>query len=174
MSRKSLVVVLASIVVVVLLGLCLHIFEPYIRYQAAGGHQAICPMNLHGLGRAMKLYAEQNEGKSPFQSNWCDILVDELWMTPKALVCPEGQAEPCSYALNRNVVGLQKAPDDMVVFFDSKPGWNQVGGAELLAPENHGGKGCNILFGNFEVKFVRKADFGALRWNPEKTGQTDD
>jgi len=54
-----------------------------------------------------------------------------------------------------------------VILFDSKPGWNQVGGPELLAPENHGGKGCNILFGNFEVKFIEKEKFGELKWDIE-------
>ena len=46
----------------------------------------------------------------------------------------------------------------------SKAGWNQYGGPELLAPENHHGHGCNILFVDTHVDYVKKEDFGELMW----------
>jgi len=42
----------------------------------------------------------------------------------------------------------------MVAVFETEGGWNQFGGPELLAPENHGGEGCNILFSDLHVEFV--------------------
>jgi hypothetical protein len=42
--------------------------------------------------------------------------------------------------------------------------WNQSGGAELLTTENHKGEGCNILFNDRSVKFVRADQLSELRW----------
>jgi prepilin-type processing-associated H-X9-DG protein len=56
------------------------------------------------------------------------------------------------------------SPGDVVLLFDTQPGWNQHGGAELLAPENHRGKNCNILFNDGTVKFIKKKHFDHLRW----------
>ena len=66
------------------------------------------------------------------------------------------------YAINPNCE--PNSPDDVVLLFDTKGGWNQSGGFELLAPENHKDKGCNILFNDGTVKFVKKKNFDRLRW----------
>ncbi|HSV99683.1 MAG TPA: H-X9-DG-CTERM domain-containing protein [Sedimentisphaerales bacterium] len=54
---------------------------------------------------------------------------------------------------------------DVVLLFESKPGWNQSGGAELLTTENHQGKGCNVLFTDGHVEFVKTEYLSELRWN---------
>jgi len=46
--------------------------------------------------------------------------------------------------------------------------WNQVGGPEILTIENHKGKGCNVLFNNGRVEFVRRERFGELEWEVEE------
>ena len=68
--------------------------------------------------------------------------------------------------MNKNILNVSILPNDIVVLFDSKSGWNQIGGAELLAPKNHNGKGCNLLFGNMEVRFVEIEKLDKLRWKP--------
>jgi len=45
--------------------------------------------------------------------------------------------------------------------------WNQFGGPELLTTENHNGEGCNILFNDGSVKFVKAEDIGELKWDFE-------
>jgi len=167
MAKKLLIVGMVIVFIVVLSVLLLLIFEPYIRYEAGGGRLSACQSNLRNCGLAIKDYSEKNQGRLPLYSNWCDVFFDELFVSPKSFICPGAKNKSYSYALNKNVVGLDKIPDDIVILFDSKPGWNQIGGPELLAPENHGGKGCNILFGNFEVKFIEKEKFGELKWNIE-------
>ncbi len=49
--------------------------------------------------------------------------------------------------------------------------WNQVGGPELLAIENHNFNGCNILFADTHVKFIKYEDLAGLRW--KLNGKTD-
>jgi prepilin-type processing-associated H-X9-DG protein len=46
--------------------------------------------------------------------------------------------------------------------------WNQVGGPELLAEENHKGVGCNFLFNDGHVEFVKIERLGELKWDTEK------
>jgi prepilin-type processing-associated H-X9-DG protein len=53
------------------------------------------------------------------------------------------------------------------MLFESKPGWNQVGGPELLWTDNHGGKGCNILFGDEHVECVECKQLAKLKWKPD-------
>ena len=56
------------------------------------------------------------------------------------------------------------SPPDTVMLFETKGGWNRSGGAELLAAENHKREGCNVSFNDGRVRFVRREDFGKLKW----------
>ena len=80
-----------------------------------------------------------------------------------------GAAEgPCDYAMNENVAEIgTSAPPDMVLLFETHPGWNQVGGAEILTTENHQEEGCNLLFVDGHVEFVRIQELHRLRWKPD-------
>lgn len=49
-----------------------------------------------------------------------------------------------------------------------KQRWNQVGGPEILTTENHKGKGCNILFNDGHVEFVKPERLGELKWEVEE------
>ena len=44
--------------------------------------------------------------------------------------------------------------------------WNQAGGPELLTVENH--KGCNVLFNDIHVEFVKTEKLKDLKWKPEE------
>ncbi len=46
--------------------------------------------------------------------------------------------------------------------------WNQFGGPEILTTENHKGKGCNILFNDLHVEFVKTERLGELEWEVEE------
>ncbi len=163
MAKKLLIVGSTIILIVIFFQLFIRVFLPTI-HRAAFDPISGCQGQLRGLGLAMNNYAEDNQGKLPLHPNWCDVFRDELLIAPTSFICPGAKNKSPSYALNENVIGLDTVPDDIVILFDSKPGWNQIGGPELLAPENHRGKGCNVLFGNFEVKFIEKEKFGRLKW----------
>ena len=85
------------------------------------------------------------------------------------LRCRSDNQGPCSYAINKNIENLtfDNAPPDMVLLFEATPGWNQVGGPELLTTEHHYGEGCNILYVDGHVEFVRPQDLDKLKWTPE-------
>ena len=57
---------------------------------------------------------------------------------------------------------------DVVLLFESKPGWNRFGGPELLTFDNHGGRGCNILFSDGNVRFIKPEDVNDLKRKPDE------
>lgn len=124
----------------------------------------VCSGKLGGLAIGIKkqIAAEGMISKSC----WCDTLVKKYLVYKDYFTCP-GANKNGGYAINKNVLNVNRFPPDVVVLFDSKSGWNQIGGKELLAPENHKGKGCNILFGNMEVRFIEVKDFDKLKWNAD-------
>jgi len=71
-----------------------------------------------------------------------------------------------NYSMNPNCE--PDSPKDVVLLFESKGGWNQYGGAELLTTENHKGKGCNILFNDGHMEFVKPKNISKLNWGKER------
>ncbi len=125
-----------------------------------------CMINLKQLGAATRMYADNNKGQYPASDKWCDLLIKyNPKLNQKNFRCKRDQKGPSSYAMNKNIEKLgANAPPDMVLLFESKPGWNQSGGPELLTTENHRGDGCNILFCDGHTDFVPTEDVNKLRW----------
>jgi hypothetical protein len=128
-----------------------------------------CSHNIVQLGRAMLYYAGHSDWRLPTQDRWCDLLVEHAEASKDIFICPGSHEEvgESSYALNENIV---EVPDsgDIVLLFESIPGWNQFGGPELLSTENHNGEGCNIVFCDSHGEFVRKERLGELKWEVEE------
>ena len=121
----------------------------------------------------MLIYANGFGDEFPTPDKWCDLLIEYAEVTPKSFVCPTSRAKEGqnSYAMNKNVAGNKRSglPPDVVLLFESdKPNWNQVGGPELLTTENHKGKGCNVLFVDYNVEFVKTEQLGKLKWVVEE------
>ena len=127
----------------------------------------VCGTNLAGIGKAMVLYADNNNGKFPNSEQWCDLLIKNEGVDPNQFRCKGDTQGPCSYAMNKNVENLgAKAPADMVLLFESKSGWNQSGGPELLTIGNHQEEGLNVLFCDGHVEFIKTKDIDTLKWTP--------
>lgn len=127
----------------------------------------VCGTNLRGLGVAMHIYSQEYKDKKyPTPDNWCDLLVKYADVDEKMFICKmakkSGNAKRSHYAINPNCE--PDSPLDIILLFETKGGWNQFGGAELLTTENHEGKGCNILFNDKRVRFVRKEKLSELKW----------
>ena len=78
-------------------------------------------------------------------------------------ICPSAGEGRSHYAMNPNC--KPDSPDDMVLLFETKSGWNQNGGPELFNFDNHDPKGGCILLNDGTVKFIRtKEELNKLRW----------
>jgi hypothetical protein len=125
-----------------------------------------CGENIERLGKAMLIYACGHDDKYPTPDKWCDLLTKYAEVTEKEFGCPSAGEGRCHYAMNPNAK-LTSSPD-IVVLFETKGGWNQFGGPEILTFENHKGKGCNVLFNDCSVRFVNQQEVSELKWNFEE------
>ncbi|MBC8216957.1 MAG: hypothetical protein H8E73_00685 [Planctomycetes bacterium] len=136
--------------------------QPSLRAREIDG-RLVCENNLRALGRALHIYGNDYDDESPTPGQWCDLLLQYEDVTEELFVCPTAEPGRSHYAINPNSMG-SSSPPDMVWLFETGPGWNQFGGPELLAPENHQGKGTHILFHDGHVEFVRGERVDELRW----------
>lgn len=129
-------------------------------------YRIICHVNLNTLGVAMQFYASEYDNKYPIADKWCDVLLQRGGAREELFVCKgafkKGNKEPCHYAINPNCE--PNSPPDMVLLFETKGGWNQFGGPEILATENHKGEGCCVLFNDGQVEFVKPELIAELKW----------
>jgi len=131
-------------------------------------YRMVCGTNLLGLGKAMLIYACDNDEMYPTPSGWCDLLIEHCDVSEKMFRCKGTREGPCNYAMNKNMEKLgTKAPPNMVLLFESYPGWNQSGGPEILTTENHNGEGCNVLFNDLHLAFIKTEDINDLKWTAE-------
>jgi hypothetical protein len=131
-----------------------------------------CRINLTVLRGAMLEYASDFNGQYPVLDKWCDLLVRHSKVREIFFVCPFAGKGRCHYAINPNCE--PNSPEDIVLLFETKGGWNQFGGPEILTLENHNGKGCNVLFNGGRVEFVKPERLGELKWNVDKEQSTED
>ena len=132
----------------------------------------LCGSNLALLGKAIYMYASDYDGQYPTADKWCDLLVSFSRVEPNQFICRGSDAKvgESSYALNKKIAGKKSSeiPKDVVLLFETKGSWNQFGGTEILTLENHNGKGCNVLFNDRRVEFVKAELIGELKWDTEK------
>ena len=128
----------------------------------------VCGTNVSSLGQAILIYANDYDDKFPTGSKWCDLLIAHAEVDRKMFQCRGATEGPCNCAMNENVAELgTSAPPDMVLLFETRPGWNQVGGPEILTTQNHQNDGCNVLFVDGHVEFVMKHALDGLRRKPD-------
>ncbi len=127
-------------------------------------YQLICGTQLHQtLFVAISSYKDENK-KYPASKQWCDEIKPYIEMD-KYFRCPADPNGPCSYAMNENIpADANDLPPDLVLLFESAPGWNQVGGPDDVVTNRHGKPGANIAFADGSVKFVKPEDIPTLRW----------
>ncbi|MHC4758078.1 MAG: SLC41A family transporter [Planctomycetota bacterium] len=125
-----------------------------------------CAQRLQMLGVVLNMYQSDYNGQYPTSDKWYDILENyvhdrESWQ------CPATRGQLSNYAINPNCE--PNSPNDVVLVFESKGGWNLYGQVEMLTTENHKYRaGCNILFNDKSVKFIEPEEVAELNWGKEK------
>ena len=158
--------IVVPIVALPFVAISLGIMMPALARARMIAQRIVCAKDMEALSKEMILYAENNKNFYPDENKWCDLLMQyDPNLTKKRFICPCDKEGPSSYAMNKNIEKLGvNAPPDMVLLFESKPGWNQSGGPELLTTANHSGEGCNVAFNDGYIKFVSSGDINKLRW----------
>ncbi|MHC4265042.1 MAG: zinc-ribbon domain-containing protein [Planctomycetota bacterium] len=145
---------IAAVMLFLVIPMLMAVLLPALARTGGVAYRMVCGTNLSGLGKTMLVYTNDNDGND---------------INERMFSCHGDEQGPCSYAINKNIENLtfDNAPPDMVLLFEATPGWNQVGGPELLTAEHHYGEGCNILYVDGHVEFVRPQDLDKLKWTPE-------
>jgi hypothetical protein len=132
-----------------------------------------CGDNMSQLRSALRDYASNNSGRLPTGSRWCDILREEMKVSQGTFICQTSniQVGQSSYALNQNIAGMKltEIPRDVVLLFESTPGWNQTGGPELIRSDNHivaQSERFNVILIRDRVVGYSKGYENELRWKP--------
>jgi prepilin-type processing-associated H-X9-DG protein len=135
--------------------------------------RVICGTNLKNLSTAYLSYKYDNQSY-PALEKWCDFAKQYVQEVESCFVCLADKTGPCSYAMNENIpADANDLPDDLVLLFESAPGWNQTGGADDAVTDRHGENkpGANIAFADGHVEFVKPEDIPNLRWTLESENQ---
>ncbi len=131
------------------------------------GWRITCERHMNEIGKALMIYTNDYD-KYPTPEKWCDLLVKKCNVPADDFRCPLAEKGPCNYALNKNIADLGiTANPDTVVLFETSPGWNQVGGPEILTTENHNGDGCNVVFLDGHVEFIYTKNIPKLKWKSD-------
>jgi prepilin-type processing-associated H-X9-DG protein len=154
------------------MALLMSILMPALTQARAMAQRVVCSQHLQSLGMSLQLYATDYNGKYPTPEKWCDLLIDYSDASKKSFECPASEEKgQCNYAMNKNIEKVKNSsevPGNMVLLFETHPGWNQAGGPELLNRKSHQGRGCNILFNDGHVDFIEAEDLNRLQWDVQK------
>ncbi len=126
-----------------------------------------CRQNLEQLSIAILAYAQDHDGYLPNPTKWCDLLIQHDPNIPRSVfMCPTGKNGLCTYGFNKTLDGLRLSdiPEDTVILFETKEGWNITGATEIFVIRH--GDVSNILFPEGHVISCRKEDLSeeTLRW----------
>ena len=135
------------------------------RFPRASVYQEACRGQIDIINHLLVVYASEHNNKYPPPNNWCDSICQNTKENEYILKCPAAKDSRSNYAINPNC--KPDSPPDMVLVFETKDGWNQQGGPDLLTTENHKEKGSNILFNNGTIRFIRTDELQTLKWKPE-------
>jgi hypothetical protein len=157
-------------VVLSVTGLMLVLVGTFVTVRSPNFREIHCAHNLRELGLAMTAYADNYAGKYPEPDRWCGLLLSntkatEAWFVCDGALLRAGRGR-CHYAINPHAE--PNSPGNTVLLFETKGGWNQFGGPEILSAKNHKAKGCNVLFNDKHVELVRPDQIGKLNWTDQK------
>ena len=153
------------VVLLPFIALLMGIMMPALARVRQIAFRTVCGANMRQIGILMTMYAEENN-QYPATDRWCDLLLEHTEGSEKQFLCKGASEGRCNYAMNKNIEQFSSGdvPPDMVLLFETHPGWNQSGGPEILTTENHQDDGCNILFADGHVQFVKTRDLNDLKW----------
>lgn len=126
-----------------------------------------CVSNVKHVCLAIRLFADENEGKCPQAANWCDAITQNL-AGKHVFQCPQRAGSDGAFAFNAKLAGktLSAIPPDTVMIFESSKGWNFTGGADDVTQRPPHGRNFVFGFADGSVREINKEELKELRWEP--------
>lgn len=162
-------IVLPVVYIFLILPILFAIVLPAMVKERQLAQDQMCAERMQYLSHATRAYIDKYNSYPP-ADKWYDEYILICDILPYQFCCPlDGEDENfSSYAFNINVAGKKpsEVPPFTVLFFETYPAKNPVGGPELAAPAKHHGYGSMVLYANGRVQFIKKEDLPKLRWEP--------
>jgi len=161
---------LRTLLVIIILAVIVYISLPRLSCGPIPADKVVCRAKLRGLAIVCQVYRKENNMLWPQKGTWCDVFHQKYDSELERFRCSRDKTGPCSYAMNENIpADANELPGDLVLLFESAPGWNQVGGADDVTTDRHGenNPGANIAFADGHIEFVKPEDIPNLRWMVE-------
>ena len=126
-----------------------------------------CVSNVKHVCLAIRLFADENEGKCPPAANWCDAITQNL-AGKHVFQCLQRAGNEGAFAFNAKLAGktLSAIPPDTVMIFESSKGWNFTGGADDVIQRPPHGRNFVFGFADGSVREINKEELKELRWEP--------
>jgi prepilin-type N-terminal cleavage/methylation domain-containing protein len=157
--KKDGFTIIELVVAAVIIGV---LVAAYCMFDSAQERRDRCAVNLLFLRLAIDAYASDHNQQFPSPDKWCDLLLEYTDVDEEQFRCPAQKRGRCHYAMNPNAE--PNSPDDVVLLFETKGGWNQSGGSEILSTKNHFLSGCKVRFVDGHGEWVKAKDIGKLNW----------
>lgn len=164
--------ILSSLMFLVFLGAAAGVLLPALskaRYQRQYDRPQYsdCGGNVKKIALAIRLYADEHEGKCPPATQWCDDVLPNL-EGRQIFKCAQRRGGEGAYGFNAKLAGrtLSAIPPDTVMIFETDKGWNTTGGeGEVVTSPPHG---RNFVFGfaDGSVRELTREELAELRWEP--------
>lgn len=127
-----------------------------------------CVNNMRQLALGTRMYSQEHGNHFPPAATWCDALKPEVG-GDKVFRCPAGGPDDrCDYAYNSKLDGIEdnNISPRTVLFFETDPGWNVSGGAELMLGKSRHGRTYVVAFADGHIEQLTAVHLAELRWNP--------
>lgn len=155
-----------------------------LRFDYAGARRARCMSTSRQIGLALRLYADDYDGRWPPASNWRPLVngyIKNRSDEPDVFQCPSAAEKKYSYGMNINTSGIAELtitnPATTVAVFDcSMPLFNAFGGRDAVDFRHLKGsaKLANITFtdghamavNSTKAKITNAMSIDQVRWKP--------
>jgi len=156
-----------SVFSLVLAAVALGFLLPFLARMNFQSRRVSCVNNLKQVALAVRLQADEHDGKFPPAATWSDAIQPHL-NSPNQLRCPDRSRAACGYAYNRSIAGrtTSSVAPETVMLFESDTGWNAtIGPDDRFIPPPHGVM-YSVAFADGSVREITAAELSTLRWEP--------
>lgn len=150
------------------------ILVPVFRQAREKARVQTCRTHLKQVGAAMRMYADDHDGRLPLRANWCDAVLPYVpsWKDQPArrvFRCPSVKNQPSGQAYNAQLNGLSTSrittPSTTAAVFDARGGWNLAGGPDQAVRRHR--NGLCLLFADGHARWLKSLD--GVVWKPAST-----
>ena len=162
--------IVVSGIMILMLPLFAAMLLPALAKAKAKAQSITCMNNARQITLGVMIHASSNTNLCPDATTWCDTILPEVG-NQQIFLCKEGNENDRShFAFNAKLSGVDldqiKNPATTVMIFETRGGWNQSGGPELLLTNPRHNHKIVVGFADGHAEMVSDTQLARLNWQP--------